>query len=106
VSFRSKETETVWAGRFSRALPQDIQQTALQKLRFQNDTRTLADLAVPPNNRLEVFIPSAPTTDPLSVMVGLDPTNSGQWDVDIPTFPLRRFIRPQEVVGGMNRADP
>jgi len=37
VSFRSKETETVWAGRIGSALPQDIQQTALRKLRFQNN---------------------------------------------------------------------
>jgi len=53
VSFRSSEAELVWHGRFSRVLPQDIQQTALRKLRMLNNARVLSDLAVPPNNRLE-----------------------------------------------------
>jgi proteic killer suppression protein len=55
VSFRSSETELVWNGRFSRILPQDIQQTALRKLRLPNNAKLLADLAVPPNNRLEAL---------------------------------------------------
>jgi len=55
VSFRSSEAELVWHGRFSRALPQDIQQTALRKLRMLNNARVLSDLAVPPNNRLEAL---------------------------------------------------
>jgi toxin HigB-1 len=55
VSFRSSEAELVWHGRFSRVLPQDIQQTALRKLRMLNNARVLSDLAVPPNNRLEAL---------------------------------------------------
>ena len=55
VGFRSRETERVWRGQFSRALPHDIQQTALRKLRLLNNAKILADLAVPPNNRLEAL---------------------------------------------------
>jgi proteic killer suppression protein len=36
-------------------LPQDIQATALRKLRILNNAKILRDLAVPPNNRLEVL---------------------------------------------------
>jgi proteic killer suppression protein len=53
VSFRCAETAEIWAGRFSRKLPQDIQQTALRKLRMLNNAAAIRDLAVPPNNRLE-----------------------------------------------------
>jgi proteic killer suppression protein len=55
LSFRCAETAGVWAGRFSRKLPQDIQQTALRKLRMLNNAARLSDLAVPPNNRLEAL---------------------------------------------------
>ena len=55
VSFRSRETELVWQGRFSRSLPPDIQASALRKLRMLNNARVLADLMVPPNNRLEAL---------------------------------------------------
>jgi proteic killer suppression protein len=54
-NFRSPETERVWRGEFSRKLPQDIQRTALRKLRMLNNAAQLRDLAVPPNNRLEVL---------------------------------------------------
>ena len=54
VSFRSSETERIWHGQFSRALPQDIQRTALRKLRILNNSR-VRDLAVPPNNHLEAL---------------------------------------------------
>ena len=55
VGFRSRETERIWQGLFSRALPHDIQQTALRKLRMLNNAKVLADLTVPPNNRLEAL---------------------------------------------------
>lgn len=54
-SFRDGETELVWSGRVSRRLPGDIQVTALRKLRMLNGAKALADLAVPPNNRLEAL---------------------------------------------------
>jgi proteic killer suppression protein len=53
VSFRSAETKRIWSGVFSRKLPRDIQATAMRKLRLLNNAKTLGDLALPPNNRLE-----------------------------------------------------
>ena len=55
VGFRSRETQRIWQGYFSRSLPHDIQQTALRKLRMLNNAKALSDLAVPPNNRLEAL---------------------------------------------------
>jgi len=55
VGFRCSETERIWRGEFSRKLPQDIQQTALRKLRMLNNAKVLRDLAVPPNNHLEAL---------------------------------------------------
>ena len=52
-SFASAATETVWAGSRSRELPPDIQNTARRKLRMLNNAATMAELRVPPNNRLE-----------------------------------------------------
>lgn len=52
-SFGDKETERVFRRQWSRKLPQDIQQTALRKLRMVNRAVTLQDLRVPPANRLE-----------------------------------------------------
>lgn len=54
-SFRCKETEQVWEGRFSKRLPQDIQQVARRKLRMLNSTTSLDDLRIPPANRLEAL---------------------------------------------------
>jgi proteic killer suppression protein len=51
--FKDKATETVWRGEVSRRLPTDIQAVARRKLRMLNNARTLADLRVPPANRLE-----------------------------------------------------
>lgn len=53
--FADSETEKVWLGRRSRKLPTDIQTPALRKLRLMNQARVLADLAVPPGNRLEAL---------------------------------------------------
>ena len=53
--FRDRETERIWHGRFSTALPHDIQATALRKLRMLNNAKVLPDLAVPPNNHLEAL---------------------------------------------------
>ena len=52
-SFKSKETEKVFARTLSRKLPQDIQQVAYRKLRMLNNAANLNDLRVPPANRLE-----------------------------------------------------
>lgn len=54
-SFADAETERIWTGRRSRKLPSDIQAVALKKLRLLNQARALADLCVPPGNRLEAL---------------------------------------------------
>ena len=55
VSFRDRETATIWSGHRSRRLPGDIQATALRKLRLINNARRLDDLQAPPANRLEAL---------------------------------------------------
>ncbi len=52
-TFKSKETEKIFARQRSRTLPQDIQQVAYRKLRMLNNAIDLNDLRIPPANRLE-----------------------------------------------------
>lgn len=52
-SFRDRETERIFQRIRSGKLPSDIQRTAIRKLRMLNRSVTLADLRVPPANRLE-----------------------------------------------------
>jgi proteic killer suppression protein len=54
-SFADDETAKIWSGRRSRRMPFEIQAAALRKLRMLNQARTLADLQVPPGNRLEAL---------------------------------------------------
>lgn len=54
-SFADAEAARIWAGRRSRRLPFEIQAVALRRLRLLNQARTLADLHVPPGNRLEAL---------------------------------------------------
>lgn len=54
-SFRDKEAEAIWQGRFSRKLPQDIQRLARRKLRMLDAAIHLQALRVPPGNRLEAL---------------------------------------------------
>ncbi|MEO0887567.1 MAG: type II toxin-antitoxin system RelE/ParE family toxin [Cyanobacteria bacterium J06648_10] len=54
-SFKCKETETIFRGRFSRKLPQDIQRIAARKLEQLNAATLLDTLRVPPGNRLEAL---------------------------------------------------
>lgn len=54
-SFKDRETERIWHGEVSRRLPREIQEVARRKLRMLNNARTLADLRVPPANRLEAL---------------------------------------------------
>ena len=51
--FGNRETEKVWHGQVSQRLPGDIQAVARRKLRMLNNAQRLADLRVPPSNRLE-----------------------------------------------------
>ena len=52
-SFADKETELIYNQEFSRRLPQAIQKVALRKLMMINNAKSLNDLRIPPNNRLE-----------------------------------------------------
>jgi proteic killer suppression protein len=55
LGFADRETAVIWSGRRSRRLPPDIQPVALRKLRMLNQARLIADLAIPPANRLEAL---------------------------------------------------
>lgn len=52
-SFVCADTEKIWQGTASRRLPNDIQRVALRKLRMIHNAQNLADLRLPPANRLE-----------------------------------------------------
>jgi proteic killer suppression protein len=54
-SFRCKETEKLFHGRFSAKLPQAIQLVAAKKLNMLYAAQTLDDLRIPPANRLETL---------------------------------------------------
>ena len=53
VSFGSSETEDVWNGIRVKKLPIEIQNIGRRKLRPLNKSINLADLRIPPSNRLE-----------------------------------------------------
>jgi proteic killer suppression protein len=53
LSFGSKETEKIWNGIRVKSLPNEIQETGRRKLRMLNNSQNMADLMVPPSNRLE-----------------------------------------------------
>ncbi|TXI73653.1 MAG: type II toxin-antitoxin system RelE/ParE family toxin [Dechloromonas sp.] len=54
-SFAERETERIWEGRPSRRLPLEMQAVARRKLRMLNNAAELADLRIPPANRLEAL---------------------------------------------------
>ena len=55
-SFRGKEAERIWNREFSKKkLPREIQNIARRKLRMLNAAQNLAELRIPPANRLEAL---------------------------------------------------
>ena len=54
-SFACKETEKIWSGQRSRRLPEDIQERSFLKLRQLHQAGDLADMRIPPSNRLEAL---------------------------------------------------
>ncbi|MDQ8209625.1 type II toxin-antitoxin system RelE/ParE family toxin [Coraliomargarita sp. SDUM461003] len=54
-SFRCKETAKIFGGCYSKKLPADIQQRALNKLRLIATVTQLETLLVPPSNHLEAL---------------------------------------------------
>lgn len=54
-TFKDRETEKVFKGRFSKKLSQNIQHIAERKLILLHQSTNLNDLRVPPSNRLEAL---------------------------------------------------
>lgn len=54
-SFKCKETEKLFSGKFSSKLPQAIQRLAARKLDYLDSAGDLDDLRSPPGNRLETL---------------------------------------------------
>jgi len=54
-SFRDKLTESVWNGLAVHRWPTELQEVARRKLRMLNAAQSLADLRIPPANRLEAL---------------------------------------------------
>lgn len=53
VSFGSKETERIWQGGPVTKLPLEVQKIGRRKLRMLHNSQNIADLRIPPANRLE-----------------------------------------------------
>ena len=53
LSFGSKETEKIWNGERVAKLPMEVQTIGRRKLRMLNNSQDVADLPIPPSNRLE-----------------------------------------------------
>lgn len=54
-SFKSKETEKIFNGKFSSKMPQAIQRLAARKLDYLDGAGEFDDLRSPPGNRLEAL---------------------------------------------------
>ena len=52
-SFGTKETSSIWQGFQIRRYPRQVQLIIRRKLRMLNNAAQLADLLIPPGNRLE-----------------------------------------------------
>ena len=53
ISFGNSVTEQVWLGNRVKKLPLEIQNIGRRKLRMLNNSVDIADLRIPPANRLE-----------------------------------------------------
>ena len=53
LTFEDKDTESIWNGIRVKSMPLDIQNVGRRKLRMLNNSQILADLRIPPSNRLE-----------------------------------------------------
>ena len=53
LSFGSRDTEQIWHGLRVKSLPPVVQEVGRRKLRMLNNAVDLADLRIPPANRLE-----------------------------------------------------
>jgi proteic killer suppression protein len=55
ISFKDKEAEKLFMGKFSAKLPQAIQRTAAMKLKILNAASVLDTLRIPPSNYLRAI---------------------------------------------------
>jgi len=83
VSFGSKQSEKIWRGQWVSKFPLAIQAVGRRKLRMINNSIDLADLRIPPVNRLEKlsgdlkgFIAFASTTSGELFLNGLPATHT------------------------------
>ena len=53
ISFGNSKTEKIWSGERVKKLPLEIQSAGRRKLRMLNNSLNIADLRIPPANRLE-----------------------------------------------------
>lgn len=53
ISFGNKDTRKIWEGERVKGLSTEIQEIARRKLRMLNNSQNIADLQIPPSNRLE-----------------------------------------------------
>jgi proteic killer suppression protein len=53
LSFGSKDTEKIWEGIRVPKLPLEVQKIGRRKLRMLNNAQNIADLRIPPSNKLE-----------------------------------------------------
>ena len=54
-SFKSKEAEKIYQGRYSKRMPKEIQRLAARKLEMLAAANELESLRIPPSNRLEIL---------------------------------------------------
>ena len=54
-TFRNRDTEAVFQGRFVKRLDNQIQQRAREKLKYLDSAADLRDLMIPPANQLEAL---------------------------------------------------
>jgi toxin HigB-1 len=53
LTFGSRDTEKIYNGERIKRIPIEIQQIGRRKLRMLNNSQNIADLRIPPSNRLE-----------------------------------------------------
>lgn len=53
ISFGNSDTKNIWNGIRIKKLPAEIQNIGRRKLRMLNNSINIADLRIPPSNRLE-----------------------------------------------------
>jgi len=56
ISFGSSDTEKIWNGELLKKLPKEVQEIGRRKLRMLNNSIDLADMRIPPSNRLEKLL--------------------------------------------------